>query len=55
MRYDIMNSKLGPILFNAYIAPLSEVVWEHGIEDETFADDEELILSFRTNSQNEQE
>ena len=45
------GSKLGPILFNSYIAPLSELVRKHEIEDEKFADDEELILAFSTDSE----
>jgi hypothetical protein len=38
---------LGPVLFNAYIAPLSEIAEKHKIEDEKYADDEQLILSFK--------
>ena len=49
------GSKLGPILFNSYIAPLSELVRKHGIEDEKFADDEELIMAFSTDTWAEQE
>jgi hypothetical protein len=41
------GSKLGPVLFNAYIAPLSEIAEKHRIEDEKYADDEQLILSFK--------
>ena len=48
------GSKLGPILFNSYIAPLSELVREHGINDEKFADDEELILAFSADSELDQ-
>ena len=48
------GSKLGPILFNSYIAPLSELVREHGIKDEKFADDEELILAFSADSELDQ-
>ena len=41
------GSKLGPILFNSYIAPLSEVAKRNEICDQKYADDEQLILSFR--------
>ena len=40
------GSKLGPILFNSYIAPLSGIAESNAIEDEKYADDEQLILSF---------
>ena len=47
LKYGVpQGSKLGPILFNSYIAPLSEVARKHGIDDEKYADDEQLILSF---------
>ena len=42
------GSILGPILFNSYIAPLSNIAKMHGIEDEKFADDEQMALAFRT-------
>ena len=41
------GSKLGPILFNAYIAPLSDIAKRHGITDQKYADDEQLIMSFK--------
>ena len=44
------GSKLGPILFNSYIAPVSEVAKRNHIEDQKYADDEQLILSFKPNS-----
>ena len=40
--------KLGPILVNSYIAPLSNTAVKHGISDKKYADDEQLILSFKT-------
>lgn len=42
------GSKLGPILFNSYIAPLSKIARNHNIHDEKYADDEQLILAFQT-------
>jgi hypothetical protein len=48
------GSKLGPILFNAYIAPLSEIAKRNGIVDEKYADDEQLLLSFKPNTINDQ-
>ena len=41
------GSKLGPILFNSYIAPVSEVAERNEVEDQKYADDEQLILSFK--------
>ena len=41
------GSKLGPILFNSYIAPVSEVAQRNHIEDQKYADDEQLILSVK--------
>ena len=42
------GSKLGPILFNSYIAPVSEVAKRNQICDQKYADDEQLVLSFTT-------
>ena len=42
------GSKLGPILFNSYIAPLSKTACDHNIHHEKYADDEQLILTFQT-------
>ena len=41
------GSKLGPILFNSYIAPLSQIAKSNQVEDEKYADDEQLLLSFK--------
>ena len=43
------GSKLGPVLFNTYIAPMSDIAKRHGINDQKYADDEQLILSFKPN------
>ncbi len=41
------GSKLGPLLFTSYIAPLSRVVEKNGVQDEKYADDGQLWLAFR--------
>jgi hypothetical protein len=41
------GSKLGPILFNSYIAPVSEMADKNKVNDEKYADDQQLILSFK--------
>jgi hypothetical protein len=48
------GSKLGPILFNSYIAPVSEVAARNHVADEKYADDEQLILSFKPTLLNNQ-
>jgi hypothetical protein len=45
------GSKLGPILFNAYIAPMSKVAELHGVIDHKYADDEQLSMSFKPGSE----
>ena len=51
LKYGVpQGSKLGPVLFNAYIAPLSETAKKHNINDHKYADDEQLILSFTPNA-----
>jgi hypothetical protein len=48
LKYGVpQGSKLGPILFNAYIAPLSQIAEDNNIKDQKYADDEQLILSFK--------
>ena len=50
LKYGVpQGSKLGPILFNTYIAPVSEVSARNNISDEKYADDQQLILSFKPN------
>ena len=50
LKYGVpQGSKLGPILFNTYIAPVSEVSARNNINDEKYADDQQLILSFKPN------
>jgi hypothetical protein len=41
------GSKLGPILFNSYIAPVSQIAGRNNVQDEKYADDQQLILSFK--------
>ena len=45
----LQGSKFGPILFNPYIAPVSGVAQRNQVSDEKYADDEQLILSFKPN------
>ena len=50
LKYGVpQGSKLGPILFNSYIAPLSNIARRYKIRDQKYADDEQLILSFKPN------
>ena len=50
LKYGVpQGSKLGPILFNSYVAPVSEVAKRNHVEDEKYADDEQLVLSFKPN------
>ena len=41
------GSKLGPILFNSYIAPISKIAIKHNVTDEKYADDQQLLLAFK--------
>ncbi len=48
LKYGVpQGSKLGPLLFASYIAPLSTVVAKTEADDEKFADDEQLALAFK--------
>ncbi len=48
LKYGVpQGSKLGPLLFASYIAPLSTVVSKTDVDDEKFADDEQLALAFK--------
>ena len=49
------GSKLGPILFNSYIAPVSKIAEANGIIDEKYADDHQLILSFKPKESKDQQ
>ena len=40
------GSKLGPVLFNSYIAPMSSIATKYNIDDQKYADDEQLLLAF---------
>jgi hypothetical protein len=51
LKYAVpQGSKLGTVLFNAYTAPLSKVAEKFNIIDQKYADDEQLILSFKPGS-----
>jgi hypothetical protein len=48
LKYGVpQGSRLGPVLFNAYIAPISEVAQSCHVDDQKYADDEQLILAFK--------
>jgi hypothetical protein len=54
LKYGVpQGSKLGPVLFNAYIAPLSQIAENNAVFDQKYADDEQLILSFKPDSQSD--
>ena len=44
------GSKLGPILFNSYIAPINDIISKHLVDFEKYADDNQLIMSFSPES-----
>ena len=46
------GSVLGPILFTLFTAPLEEVCRKHGINFQSYADDQENYLSFKSSNTN---